>query len=113
MSLSLFSVFFIRNTFSKIASSPTKYAELMGMGIPVVCNEIGDMGFIIEQTKSGLLVNHFDQHSLEKITDEVGELTAINQEAIRENAIEFFDLNKGSQKYNQLYKRLSLKRQQS
>jgi glycosyltransferase involved in cell wall biosynthesis len=40
------SVFFIRNTFSKIASSPTKHGELMGMGIPVICNDIGDTGKI-------------------------------------------------------------------
>ena len=44
ISLSDCSIFFIRPTYSKKASSPTKHAELMGMGVPVICNDIGDTG---------------------------------------------------------------------
>jgi hypothetical protein len=38
--ISLFdvSLFFIRPTYSKSASSPTKQGELMGMGKPIICN---------------------------------------------------------------------------
>ncbi len=54
------SIFFIRNTFSKKASSPTKHAELMGMGIPVICNDIGDTVHITSSTKTGLVLNDFN-----------------------------------------------------
>ena len=57
IALSNFSIFFIRNTFSKKASSPTKHAELMGMGIPIVCNDIGDTGNIIDSTGTGMVIN--------------------------------------------------------
>ena len=49
LSLSNYSIFFIRPIYSKIASSPTKHAELMGMGVPVFCNDIGDTGFFLRQ----------------------------------------------------------------
>ena len=54
ISISTHSVFFIRPTYSKISSSPTKQAELMAMGIPVITNSgIGDTSEIIE-TRAGL-----------------------------------------------------------
>lgn len=43
ISLSHYSIFFIRPTFSKQASSPTKMGEIMAMGVPVIVNKgIGD-----------------------------------------------------------------------
>ena len=60
MALSNCSVFFIKSSFSKMASSPTKHAELMGMGIPVICNDIGDTGGIINDTKTGFIINTFN-----------------------------------------------------
>ncbi|MBL0130307.1 MAG: hypothetical protein IPP43_03585 [Chitinophagaceae bacterium] len=49
LTLSDYSVFFIRPVYSKIASSPTKHAELMGMGVRF-CNDIGDTGFFCINT---------------------------------------------------------------
>ena len=45
LNISLFdsSIFFIRPTYSKKASSPTKQGEIMAMGIPLICNYgVGD-----------------------------------------------------------------------
>ena len=107
MALSQISVFFIRNSFSKIASSPTKHAELMGMGIPVVCNDIGDTGIIINKTKSGLLVNDFTQQSLQNAVRNMEELSSIDPESIRQSALTYFDLREGSHQYCKIYDRLS------
>jgi glycosyltransferase involved in cell wall biosynthesis len=104
MSLANFSIFFIRNSFSKIASSPTKHAELMGMGIPVVCNDIGDTGNIIKETKTGIVVNKFDKTSLEGAVKEIQQLEQLNKEDIRNCAACFFDLEVGAGKYLGLYK---------
>ena len=104
IALSNFSIFFIRNTFSKTASSPTKHAELMGMGIPVVCNDIGDTGNIISATRTGLVVNDFDKDSLEEAVKQVVEVERLDKEHIRNSAIEYFDLKSGAEKYLALYR---------
>lgn len=104
IALSTCSIFFIRDTFSKTASSPTKHGELMGMGIPVICNDIGDTGDIIKATGTGLLVNNFDTLSLEKASDEIIKLEKLDKASIRSCAKKYFDLTVGAEKYASLYK---------
>lgn len=106
LSLSDCSIFFIRPTYSKIASSPTKHAELMGMGIPVICNNIGDTGHIIEETKTGLLINEFSEIEYARIIDRVDELLHISKETIRNAAFTYFDLEKGVIHYSNIYKKI-------
>jgi glycosyltransferase involved in cell wall biosynthesis len=102
------SIFFIRNTFSKTASSPTKHAELMGMGVPVVCNTIGDTGNIINSTKTGQLVDTFEELVLKEAVDKLGEIEIIDKEYIRSCAAGLFDLQTGVRKYLSLYKKINL-----
>ena len=106
LALSKFSIFFIRNTFSKIASSPTKHAELMGMGIPVVCNDIGDTGHIITDTGSGIIINDFDEISIANAIRDLETFEILSKEKIRSEALKYFDLHSGSNSYYKLYKRL-------
>ena len=57
---------FIKPFYSKIASSPTKYAESLAMGIPVISNDgIGDINEITNKLNSGQIVdlNNFDSFS--------------------------------------------------
>jgi len=107
LALSHCSIFFIKPFYSKIASSPTKHAELMGMGIPVICNDIGDTGHIIEQTRTGLLVNDFTSEGYEAVIGRMDELLAIPKEKIRAAAFRYFDLATGLQAYHSIYKRIS------
>jgi glycosyltransferase involved in cell wall biosynthesis len=100
------SIFFIRPTFSKTASSPTKHAELMGMGIPVICNDIGDTGNIIEATKTGITVKSFSDDEYDKTIDRLQELLAIPKADIRRAAFEYFDLKRGAGKYAALYSKI-------
>jgi glycosyltransferase involved in cell wall biosynthesis len=106
ISLSDCSIFFIRPTYSKIASSPTKHAELMGMGIPVICNDIGDTGSIIEETKTGLVVKEFTDAEYDRVIAQMDGLLAIPKEHIRKAAFQYFDLEKGAGDYLQIYKRI-------
>ncbi len=110
LALSNCSIFFIRNTFSKIASSPTKHAELMGMGIPVICNDIGDTGNIIKATGTGLLLNEFDPASIKNAVCKIPELEKLDKELIRQSAKEFFDLGNGAKKYLEVYTNILEKR---
>lgn len=52
--------FFIRPIPSKRASCPTKFAEALASGLPVVCNRgIGDLDDIVEREGVGVLVDGF------------------------------------------------------
>jgi glycosyltransferase involved in cell wall biosynthesis len=106
IALSDCSLFFIRNTFSKTASSPTKHAELMGMGIPVICNTIGDTGNIITATQTGLLVDSFDERTLLSAVGQLKATEQTNKAYIRQCAMGLFDLQTGVQKYLFLYKNI-------
>ncbi len=106
LALSNISIFFIRNTFSKMASSPTKHAELMGMGIPVICNNIGDTGNIIEETKTGYLVNDFNEKGLMEAVNTIQEIELLDKGMIRESAKKIFDLEIGIGKYLDVYQNI-------
>lgn len=52
--------FFIRPIPSKRASCPTKLAEGLASGLPIVCNRgVGDLDDVLEQEKVGVLVDSF------------------------------------------------------
>lgn len=106
LALCEWSIFFIRNTFSKKASSPTKHAELMGMGIPVVCNTIGDTGNIIKTTGTGLLVDDFSEAMLQNSCVEMQRLKVLDKAVVRAFAKEYFDLEMGAERYLGLYRRM-------
>jgi glycosyltransferase involved in cell wall biosynthesis len=76
------------------------------MGIPVICNDIGDTGHIIKRTGTGILVPSFDDDSMKVAVESICSLAAIDRQAIRKHALDFFDLHTGSQKYAQLYHRI-------
>jgi len=101
LSLSTYSLFFIKPIYSKTASSPTKHAELMGMGIPVFCNDIGDTGFFLRNYPLGELVNVQEKDFLPAI--ERMDQKKIEKEAIRQVALEHFDVTVGVQRYKTVY----------
>ena len=106
LSISDHSVFFIRPTYSKISSSPTKHAELMGLGVPVVCNDFGDTGTIIEQTNSGVVVADFSEDAYRKSVAVLNSDSLIPAEEIRTAAFQYFDLSTGVAAYARAYHQL-------
>src|SRR5262249_20491103 len=56
--------FFIRPIPSKRASCPTKFAEGLASGLPVICNRgIGDLDEIVERERVGVLVDGFSERA--------------------------------------------------
>jgi glycosyltransferase involved in cell wall biosynthesis len=54
--------FFIRPIPSKRASCPTKFAEGLASGLPVICNRgIGDLDDIVEREGVGVLIDGFSE----------------------------------------------------
>ncbi len=106
LSVSDWSIFFIKDVYSKKASSPTKQGEIMGMGIPLICNDIGDTGFIINNTKSGKVISAFNEAAYNLVSNEATQLLEINKDDIRNGAEKFFDLKNGVSQYLTAYKKV-------
>lgn len=100
-------LFFIRPSYSKMASSPTKLGEFLSMNVPVISNKgIGDLDTLINIDQTGLLVNSFSEEALNAAVDQLPEVLKLNKGRIREYAIAHFDLKKGIAKYFQIYEDL-------
>jgi glycosyltransferase involved in cell wall biosynthesis len=106
LSLARFGIFFIRPTYSKMASSPTKQGEIMAMGLPIVCNSgVGDTDEIVRQFGSGLLVQSFDAVDYDSAAAAMDECT-FAPETIVEGADAYFGLAGGQATYRAIYDRL-------
>lgn len=99
-----FSIFFILPSFSKQASSPVKQGEIMGMGIPLLCNSgIGDSDRILNKYLSGQVINELSEENFAKIEIRKQDYDPIS---IRDGAKDYFDIKKGIEIYSDLYHRL-------
>ncbi len=101
---------FIKPCYSKLASSPTKVAEYLASGLPLISNtEIGDLDQMIEADRVGVLIRDFNHEAYQKALAAVEELRRdpALAERCRESARERFDLEKvGGERYRRLYRRL-------
>jgi len=105
LSLSQFSIFFIKPVFSKKASSPTKMGEVMGMGIPIICNKcVGDVDRILSDDE--FIVNEFSNEEYNRVIENINHLHQTDNGKIRNSAIKYFSLKDGIEKYNSVYKKL-------
>jgi glycosyltransferase involved in cell wall biosynthesis len=103
-------VSFIKPCYSKLSSSPTKLAEYLAAGLPVVCNAgIGDVDAVVEGERVGVVVRELNEETyraalgqLEDLRREPG-FAARCQDAARRH----FDLvTVGGHRYRRLYRRL-------
>lgn len=103
-------VSFIKPCFSKLSSSPTKIAEYLISGVPVIANRgVGDVAELIEAHKTGAVLGGFDEQSYLAALAEIEELekTGDLREKCRATARREFDLEKtAGAKYRRIYKRL-------
>jgi glycosyltransferase involved in cell wall biosynthesis len=107
LSLSQLSFFFVRPTFSKIASSPTKQGEIMGMGIPLICNSgVGDTDRIVEDTGCGVVIRRFTHEEYTQVLSHLDEVLKIDRDNIRAGAEKYYSLQNGVKKYLFVYQTL-------
>ncbi len=108
VSLSQVNLFFILSVFSKKASSPTKMGEVMGMGIPIICNSgVGDVDAIINESKCGALVKNFNNGDYQKAINELDNLLLIPRKDIISAAKKYYSLEAGIEKYKKVYEHLT------
>lgn len=111
LSLSNISLFFIKPAYSKIASSPTKLAEIMAMGIPVICNsEVGDVEKIINEAKAGVTIELKGNLNMEfgNAIRTIDNLIKSDKKSIRQYVTTNFSLEKGIELYEKIYSELAL-----
>jgi glycosyltransferase involved in cell wall biosynthesis len=102
---------FIKPCFSKQASSPTKYAEYLGCGLPLVINTgVGDSDAFIDDENVGVLVRKFDPEeyaraaaALEAMSSDVEQ----TRDRAREVAERLLDVRRvGRERYVELYEQV-------
>jgi glycosyltransferase involved in cell wall biosynthesis len=96
-------VSFILPSYSAKASCPTKFGEMLAMGVPVIANAgVGDIADIIRDTAAGAIVEDFDEASLAKgIAD--AEAAGKEPAAVRAVAVRYFALEQGVDRYDEIY----------
>lgn len=102
---------FIKSCFSKLASSPTKYAEYLACGLPLIVNAgIGDSDALITEENAGVLVRDFNEAEYERVINELEDFIQ-HPEATRKKARaiagRLFDVSTlGVDRYARLYQRV-------
>ncbi len=103
LSLSQYSIFFIKPCYSKQASSPTKLGEIMAMGIPVITNDgIGDVTDIVEKSNAGIVLKELNESSYDLATQDLKK-KIYDRKSIRQAALEHYDLEKAVENYRSIY----------
>lgn len=107
LSLSNYSLFFIKPCYSKISSSPTKHGEIMAMGIPVITNGgVGDVKEVVEKYNAGYVVQNFTDQSFDIIIDKIAQGNSFDKASIRKAAEDFYSLDKAVESYVKVYKEI-------
>jgi glycosyltransferase involved in cell wall biosynthesis len=99
----------IASTFSKIASGPTRFAEYLASGMPVlVTTGVGDLAAIVEDRCVGAVLSGEDDEAFSAVAAQLQELVsdATAPDRCRDTARELFDVDTGAARYGALYARL-------
>ncbi|QQS39772.1 MAG: glycosyltransferase [Acidobacteriota bacterium] len=106
---------FIKACYSKQSSSPTKIAEYLASGVPIVANKgVGDVDAILEGEEVGVLIDKFSPEAYAYALESLGRLSANGdlKERCRRVARSHFDLAAvGGTKYRSIYRRLLEKKE--
>ena len=101
---------FIKPCYSKQSSSPTKIAEYLASGLPVICNSgVGDLDKLIEDNDAGALLREFTSEAYLRALEATDLMRADTATPARLRAVarKEFDLaSVGRTRYRRLYDRL-------
>lgn len=102
--ISDWSIFFIKPLYSKKASSPTKMGELLGLGVPLICNTgVGDVEEIMNTCSQGKLVKEYTTEEYEIIVDSILNSNFVQQDELFKTACNFYSLEMGIERYGKVY----------
>lgn len=107
------SVMFFEEGLGKLGSSPTRMAEILGCGLPVVANSgVGDVARIIRERRVGVLATGASEAEMTAALSELRVLLADPDLAARcrRTAEELFSLASGTERYLAIYRDLEARK---
>lgn len=95
---------FIKACYSKLSSSPTKIAEYLACGVPVITNPgVGDVAEMIEKYRVGYVISDFSTSEFAKALEHATSAEDVDERCCR-TARELFDLVEiAGRRYQMLY----------
>ena len=98
-------VCFIKPSFSKLASAPTKLGEILACGLPVAANVIGDMEVVLSNSLAGVILEDFDERIFEKCARQLYEQSLKPETSMQARALaeKWFNLETAIKKYGNIY----------
>lgn len=105
---------FIKPSYSKIASSPTKNAEYLACGLPLIANsKVGDTAEMIIEDKTGVVIDDFSDETFDKALEQIFTMLENREELAQRckaSAKKRFDLREvGGKRYLNIYRKLAEK----
>ena len=96
---------FIKPSYSKIASSPTKLAEALALGVPVISNAgIGDVEEITRELDAGSVFDLADPIAMAQIVEELDLICRKGGQRLRDRARPLFGLEVAARAYRDVYR---------
>ena len=107
LSLSDIMIFFINNTYARQASSPTKLAESLALGIPVISNNnVGDIDIIIKSLNAGISLNCRNNIEINNCIKNIKNIIELGGNDLRNRSREYFGIEIAKKKYLSIYEEL-------
>lgn len=98
---------FIKPAYSKMASSPTKIAEALAVGVPVVSNAgIGDIDDMTTRLQAGAVIDLDKPDSLSAIVSSLDSLKKMGGPKLRARAKSELDLHVAALSYKKIYEQM-------
>ena len=101
---------FVRPSFARIGMSPTKLAEYLACGLPVVAtHQIGDTKSILEKDRTGVVIQDLSRRAYEQACESLAGLLQ-EREALsrrcRDSAVQRFGIRRGLEGYQEVLRNL-------
>lgn len=98
---------FIKPAYSKMASSPTKIAEALAVGVPVISNAgVGDIDDMTARLQAGAVIDLDKPDSLSAIVSSLDSLKKMGGPKLRARAKSELDLHVAALSYKKIYEQL-------
>lgn len=98
------------SSFSRLATAPTRLAEYLAAGMPVVVTPgVGDLEDIVEGREVGVVLRGDDEAAITDAAERLRQLLADTElsDRCRSVARELFDVETGARRYSELYRSLN------
>lgn len=96
-------------SFARIAQSPTKNAEALAVGIPIISNiGVGDVEEILISLNAGISINPDIDFIIEKTVKSLDQIKALGGSSLRKRAESYYSLNLANMAYESIYQKLKL-----